>query len=312
MPSFISVVVPVYNSVATLRELDRRLHVVLADIGETYRIIYVDDASPQDETWRLLCELQRESSSTQVIKLMRNFGQQAATLCGMAESDSDYVITIDDDLQHRPEDIPLLLEHRSHDIVIGQFHDKQHSLLKRTASRLKGYFDRVILGKPGNIQLTSYRLLSRPVVEGILSIKTPYPFISAMMLHASRDIKGVRLVHEQRAAGKTGYTSGKLIALFLNLVINNSSVVLRFAGMVGIIAAAFSLVLGIYFMMTKAFMGVPVPGWTSLILFATFGNGLLLFMIGIIGEYLVRIIAGVEQKPVYLIRENIQSGTVDN
>ena len=305
MTDLVSIVVPVYNSTSNLIALTERVYNVFASQDADFELIFVDDASTEPGTWETLERLNQEYSSVRCFTLMRNFGQQAATLCGIAQAKGNYIVTMDDDLQHRPEDIPALLEYRHHDIVIGQFSHKQHSLFKRMSSKIKGTFDRFILGKPKEIQLSAFRLLSRKVTDGILSIKTTYPFIPAMMLYVSKDIKGVMLQHDARKEGNSGYTFLKMLNLFANLLINNSSALLRFVGGIGLLFSLFSFILAGYFVIRKVTIGITVPGWTSVILLTTFGNGLVLFIIGIVGEYLVRIISSVEQKPVYIIRTTL-------
>jgi glycosyltransferase involved in cell wall biosynthesis len=141
----VSIVIPVYDS-SVLEELAQRIHAVFSGLpGTGYEVIFVDDFSSNPETWPTLERLAGQGSKVRAVQLTRNFGQQPATLCGLAEARGDFVITMDDDLQHAPEDIPKFLALTAWDIVIGQFDRKQHHLFRRLASRAKGYFDRIIL-----------------------------------------------------------------------------------------------------------------------------------------------------------------------
>lgn len=298
----VSIVVPVYESPGTLPELGRRVDAVFADRAEEYELIFVDDGSPSGAPWQTLEALALELPRVRAIQLSRNFGQQPATLCGLAEARGDVVLTMDDDLQHAPEDIPTLLAHADHDIVIGHFRRKQHSLGRRLASRVKGWFDRVILGIPKGLQLSSFRLMSRAVVDGVLSIRTPHPFLPALMFHVSRDVVGVPLEHGARRAGRSGYSWRKLFSLFSNLLINNSSVVLRVVGQLGIAVALVSFATGGVVVYRKLFHAINIQGWASLLVAILFLGGLTLFSIGVVGEYLVRIIEGTEARPTYFVR----------
>lgn len=300
----VSIVVPVYNS-TVLAELADRVEAVFRGRPEDFELIFVDDASPDRRVWPELERLARERMGVRVLQLTRNFGQPAATLCGLREARGDWVVTMDDDLQHRPEDLPALLAGRAHDIVIGQFPRREHGLVKRVGSRVKGVFDRVILRKPRGIRLSSFRLLSRTVVDGVLAIRTPYPFLPALMFYVSRDVAGVEVRHERRREGKSGYTLWKLIALFSNLLISNSSLVLRVVGQVGIGFALVSFGLALTVAWRKVAHGIPVQGWASLFTALLLIGGLLLFSLGIIGEYLIRIVESSEERPTYFVRRRL-------
>ena len=183
MKETLSIVIPVYNTVTSLTNLVKRIDDTLSPLGVCYEIIFVNDASPNPETWPHLEKLALTHKQVRVVSLMRNFGQQAATLCGFEHAMGDYILTMDDDLQHRPEEIPNLWEERSHDIVIGQFSRKHHSLFKRITSRLKGWFDHILIGKPKNIHLSSFRLLNRSVVDDIVAWYELTTAIALNLLH---------------------------------------------------------------------------------------------------------------------------------
>jgi len=312
-----SVVVPVYNSRASLHTLVSRLEAVFKDqLHATYEVILVDDASPNPDTWPALEALWEAFDSVHVIRLTRNFGQQAATLCGIREARGTFVLTMDDDLQHRPEDIPNLVSESAHDIVIAQFPQKQHSWWKRATSWLKGWFDVIIIGKPRHIQLSSFRLFHRFVARGIQQIQTPYPLLAAMMFYVSRDVVGVEVHHDPRREGQSNYTLIRMFKLFSNLIISNSSLLLRGVGYIGILSAVGSAGTALYYIARKLLYNTAVSGWTSLIVTNLLIGGLVLLALGIIGEYLIRIVSGTENKPMYYVRQckacRRGSGTTDD
>ncbi len=299
-----SVVIPTYNSTGHLIKLLQRINQVFLEvIKESYEIIFIDDGSENPETWETLKKLQRGQANLTIIQLSKNFGQHAATLCGIKEAKGRYIVTMDDDLQHYPEDIPLLLEQKDHDIVIGRFQKKKHSLFKRVTSRIKGWFDRILIGKPKSIRLTPFRLLKTSIAKGMLLIKTPYPFIPALMFHISKDIVNVDVRHGKSMAGKSTYSLLKMISIFSNLLINNSAFLLRLIGGLGIGVSSISFLIGIYLIVRKLVFNLGVIGWTSTVVSVLFIGGLILFSIGVIGEYLIRIVRTTEQKPTYFIRE---------
>ncbi len=301
----VSIVIPVYDS-PVLEELADSIEAVFrARPEDDYEIIFVDDRSPDPRIWPTLVRLAGERERVMAVQLTRNFGQQAATLCGLREAHGEVVVTLDDDLQHDPRDIPKLLAHADRDIVIGQFERKQHSPFKRLTSRIKGYFDRILIGKPRGIQLSSFRLLGRTVVDGVLSIRTPHPFLPALMFHVSKDVIGVPVSHVARREGRSGYTLRKLFRVFSNLLFNNSSFLLRLVGAVGISFAGLSFLLAGVVIYRKVVHSVNVQGWTSLFATLLLIGGLLLVSLGVVGEYLLRIIESSENRPTYLVRRRL-------
>jgi len=304
-----SIIIPTYNTEKSLELLARRLKTVFETVVHApYEIIFVDDCSSNPNTWITLTQLVKSQEHVQAIRMMRNFGQQAAIVCGMRSAKGAYVITMDDDLQHLPEDIPALIAKRDHDVVIGQFNKRNHSFSKILFSRTKGFFDKVVLGKPSHIQLSPYRLINRSTVEGMKHLfGTPYPFIPAMMFYVTKDIVGAEVNHASRHDGNTGYSFIKLIGLFSNLLINNSSFLLRVIGNVGLTISFLSFALGLYFIYHRIVHATKIVGWTSVIVTVLFTGGLLLFSIGVIGEYLIRIIRGVDKWPNYIIRDHLKN-----
>ncbi len=299
-----SVVIPVYNTVQSLGELSERIDRVFKEqVRATYEIIFVNDGSPNVGTWPALLDVSQSNPNVRSIQLSRNFGQSAATLCGLHEATGEYIITMDDDLQHSPEDIPALVQERHHDIVIAHLAEKKHSWFKRVTSRIRSRFEQAIIGKPGHIRMSSFRCLDRVVVDGVRSMYSPYPFIPALMFYVSKDVVNVTVKHQPRTEGETGYSFIKMIRLFSNLIINNSSLLLRVMGYVGITISLVSLLLGVYFIWKKWALGISVAGWTSVIVSVLFTGGLLLFSVGVVGEYLIRIVQGVERKPLYIIKK---------
>jgi glycosyltransferase involved in cell wall biosynthesis len=297
----VSIVVPVYDSPSPT-VLAERIEDVFRDRAEAYEIIFVDDGSPGEGVWPALEQLARDREHVRAVQLSRNFGQQPATLCGLREARGDVVITIDDDLQHDPRDIPRLLAQSSHDIVIGQLGRKEHHLARRIASRCKAMFDRIIIGTPKELELSSFRLLSRTVVDGVLSIRTPHPFLPALMFYVSRDVVGVPVSHSPRASGGSGYTVRKLVRLFSNLMINNSAILLRAAAYLGMGFAGVSFVLAAIVIYRRLVHDITVAGWASLFAAIMLIGGLLLISVGLTGEYLIRIIETSEAKPTYFVR----------
>jgi len=305
MNKLISIIIPVYNSTLSLDKLAEGINDVFKEINFEHEIIFVDDASPNADTWETLKKLNNKYPEIKCLRLTRNFGQHAATLCGIKNATGDYILTMDDDCQHSPEDIQKLLEHCSHDIVIAKFKEKKHSFFKRITSNLKGYFDCKIIGKPKNIKLSSFRLIKSSIAECMFLINTPYPFIPALLFYVSKDVVNVEVTHYSRLQGNTNYTLIKMIQIFSNLMINNSSLLLRYIGYMGLTSAIVSSILIITLVVNKLSGGPSVEGWTSIMLTILFFGGMTLSSLGIIGEYLIRLVSTTESRPVYIIRSKL-------
>jgi glycosyltransferase involved in cell wall biosynthesis len=301
-----SIVIPAYNSTHSIHQLVTRLHDVFEKtLQESYEIVIVDDGSPRKETWRTLSQLASENSHVRVFRLAKNFGQGCALLCAMSQARGDWVVTMDDDLQHRPEDIPKLAKFRDHDVVIARFPQKQCGHFKKLSSFLKGKLDTYLLGKPEHLTASPFRLLKARVVKDILSIKTPRPFIMAMLLLVTSDLINVDVAHEPRKYGKSNYTLRKSFSLISNMLFNNSSFMLRAMSIFGFCLSGLSFLFGFYLVIKRLFQDQSVPGWTSMMVVVLISTGAVICCLGIIGEYMARLIALAESRPAWVIRDRL-------
>jgi len=299
-----SIVIPVYKSTSSLIELANRIDKLFISMpGNVYELIFVNDSPFDSKTVKTLESLARKSPNVIVIELMKNFGQQAAILCGIDFATGDYIVTMDDDLQHYPEDIPKLIKKNNHDVVIGKFKSKKHSFFKRNASEIKGYFDYIILGKPRWLKLSPFRMIKTEVAKLMVKRNTPHPFISALLFEITDDLVNVDIDHYPRLEGNSSYTFSKMVQLFGNLIINNSSLLLRLVGYLGVTIALAASVAAFALLIRKLFFGYLLEGWASIIVLILFFGGLTLLTLGIIGEYLIRIIATAEERPTFHVRK---------
>lgn len=298
-----SIIIPVYNSVGTLDALASRIGQVLAEsIGASYEILMVDDASPNPETWPTLVDLAKRDPHVRALQLTRNFGRHPAVICGLTHARGEYVVTMDDDLQHRPEDLPLLIAQQHHDIVFANFSRKNHGYLRRMASSIKGWFDVVLIGKPPGVYVSAFLLTNERIKSTMLQIATPFPFIPALLFFVSRDAVGVQTVHAPRMEGKSGYTLRKLLSQFFNLLIGNSSFLLRMISLIGSTVSLLSFLFAVVIVVRKVFVGIDVPGWATLVVATSVLQGLVLLGIGVMGEYLLRLLVSSEHRPCYVLR----------
>ncbi|MHB1393198.1 MAG: glycosyltransferase family 2 protein [Clostridia bacterium] len=223
MYSSISVVVPVYNSESSIGELGHRLIKVLASIAYEYEIIMVDDGS-NDNSFIEMSKLHASCKAVKVICLDGNFGQQNAIMCGLRHATGDFVITIDDDLQHPPEEIPKLLLklEEGFDVVYGIPAAKKHSVVRNLGTVVTDLFFRLICSKPKTVRVGSFRGLKRQVVENISNEYTSFVYITAITLKHVKNIGNVTVEHANRKYGSSNYSFCKLINLFYKLFINYS------------------------------------------------------------------------------------------
>lgn len=304
-----SVVVPVYNSEKSLNELYIRLKNVFDNIiNEEFELILVDDFS-KDNSFAIMKQLHEKDYRVSSIQLSRNCGQHPAILCGFKFAKGEYVITMDDDLQHPPEEIPKLIthikEHPELDVVIGKYTSKKHGAIRNLGTKLSNYVSYRVYGKPKELELTSFRIIRKFVVEELLSLSIDIPRIGNMLLQVNGRIGNVIVEHDERKYGKSGYTFGRLVKDLINNLVTNSSFPLICVRDVGMGSLILSVILGLYYLLKYFIRGTSIVGWTSLVLIIIFYCGLLLFAVGIIGDYLMKILNESKKMPKYYIRKAI-------
>ncbi len=301
-----SVVIPVYNSEGSLQELCKRIVAVFIKMGLSYEIFLIDDFS-SDNSWKVMEALREENANIKILQLMRNYGQHNAIMCGFHNVSGKYIITLDDDLQNPPEEIPKLINeiNKGYDVVIGAPDSKKDTAFKNAGSYLIRYLMTRIFNKPKELKLSSFRIINRPVVDGIKNFKTPYPFIAGILLSTTTNIANVTVKHDERKYGKSNYNLSKLLKLAFNLIINYSAIPLRLIAFVGMAVSFLSLFLGSFFMIRKLIYDSIIPGWTSVVVLLSFFNGILLAFLSMQGEYIARIIGEVSNRQQFVIRKKI-------
>lgn len=289
----ISVVVPVYRSAALLPTLVGRLKAVLEGEGRSWEVILVDDASP-DDSYATLQRLRRAEPRLRIVQFARNQGQQHATLCGLNYARGSEVITIDDDLQNPPEEIPRLLAklREGAAAVLGRIRDKRHGWWRNAGSRLHQRLAERIIGKPRELYLSSFRALSRPAVDRIVRYKGAHPHISALLLKSvpASAVVNVDVAHAPRPDGGGTYSLRKLVKTASFLLINHSYIPLRFMTAWGFLLSVLSLLFAAYVVARVLFFGHGLPGWPSLSVLIAFLSGNILMALGVVGEYLGRLV----------------------
>lgn len=301
----LSVVVPVYNSAQTLQELKERLEKTLLDlVGYGYELIFVNDGS-SDSSWDILREMASKNERIIAVNLTRNFGQHNALMCGFSQAGGRYIVTLDDDLQNPPEEIPKLFNkiQAGHDVVYGSYTTKQHSKLRNIGSEFVQFVFRKTFKT--DVRLSSFRIIKRDIVRRIISYNKSFTFIDGLISWFTANIGAVRVDHHKRKVGSSEYSLNKLILLALNMVTNFSIVPAQLSSLIGIAFAFLGFAFGIYFIIKKVFCGIPVPGYASIIVAIAIFSGVQLLTIGILGEYISRIHINVGERPQYAIMDII-------
>lgn len=304
-PPHYSVVAPVYNGTITVEELFERTKAVFTQLGSSFEMILVED-NGQDNSWQKITQLHKNyPQQVRGIKLTRNYGQHNATLCGFKYARGSYIITIDDDLQAPPEEIPKLLHcfaQTQADVVYGVYPIKKHSLVRRIGSyTVRKLFK---LGAGTQNQGSSFRLIARPIAEQLTRHSQSYVYIDELLQWYTTHIAATPVEHYASKKGKSGYPLLKLIVFTLNLIINYTAIPLRLMTYSGLFFAVVFFCVGLYYIYEKLFWGAQL-GFTSLITAIFFTTGLIMFCLGIIGEYLRRLYLGQNQQPQYTIRETL-------
>ena len=298
----ISFVVPVYNGAKMTERLYDRLLPVARSFGN-YEIIFVDDGS-KDESLSTLEKLAAKDGNVCVVQLSRNFGQHNATLAGLSCARGDVIITLDQDLQNPPEEIPRLIEKLSEwfDVVYGLPEERGYGYFRSATSGFSKWVSKKILSTSLQGNSSSFRAMRRWVVDEVVKYKSSYIYIDGLIGWTTTNIGGV-LVRNVKAETKSHYTIQRLINHGLNLVVNFSIRPLQIASLVGAASAVFGLFGAIIVIAEKILFGIPVQGWASLMVVVLVVGGLQIGFLGLIGEYTGRILMNSNSSPVFVIRE---------
>ncbi len=307
----VSIVVPVYRTEQDLIDLAGRTQTTMQAAGIPYELVFVDDNSP-NATWDILQSLQASDPTiVTVVRLMRNFGQHNALMCGFRHARGDVIVTIDDDLQNPPEEIPGLLDalHQGgYDLVYGAPDQKKHAVMRNMGSRVVNMFYRMVFNTDATV--TSFRAIRRELLLAILTYNLNFTFIDGLLAWNTQRVGEVIVSHRPRERGRSGYSIAKLVQLALNLFTNFSLLPLQVASVVGLLASCAGLLAGVFFLVKTLAHDTSVPGYSSIIVAVMTLGGLQLLAIGIIGEYIGRLHLNVNRKPQYTVREVLWTGSV--
>lgn len=303
----LSIVIPVYNSQETIGQLIDKIVKNLKDYD--IEIVLVNDYS-SDKSHEIC--LQKYKTYPQIIrylKLSRNFGEHNAVMAGLNYSKGDYAVIMDDDFQNPPEEVVRIIDYMSKnkfDVLYTYYGDKKHSRFRNLGSWFNDKVGNIILKKPKDLYLSSFKCISRFIVDEIIKYKGPYPYIDGLILRATRNIGKIKVLHNASKKSKSGYTIGKLVSLWLNMFINFSAVPLRISFLIGCSLTAFGVLLLLFFVIDMYFWhheGMWPAGWASLLVSIITFSGTQLISIGLLGEYIGKSYLTVNNTPQFIIRE---------
>lgn len=300
----VSVVVPVYNSVDSLAELIDRLGAVLGERAGGYEVILVNDGS-SDNSWQVIEELAARNPTVHGIALMRNYGQHNALLSGIRAASGDVTVTIDDDLQNPPEEIPALLAKlaENYDVVYGTPEREQHGLWRDIASQVTKLALQSAMGIENARNVSTFRAFRTRLRDAFSGYKSPFVSIDVLLTWGTTRFAAIPVRHDRRTIGASSYTFGKLVNHALNMLTGFSVVPLQIASLIGFAFTVFGVLILVYVLARYLVQGGGVPGFPFLASIIALFSGAQLLALGIIGEYLARMHARTMEKPAYTIRE---------
>lgn len=307
-PRGVSVVVPVYRSARILPELHKRLVNTLERLAVAFEIILVEDCGG-DDSWEIINELARSDRRVRGIRMSRNFGQHNALLCGIRAARHECTITLDDDLQNPPEEIPKLLDKlaQGYAVVYATPEHERHGLLRDVASRITKLALTSTMGAETARNVSAFRAFRTDVRAGFADYRSPFVSIDVLLTWGTSRFAAIPVRHEPRLTGASGYTLRKLINHALNMMTGFSTLPLQVASIIGFAFTLFGIcvlayVLGRYFL-----EGGSIPGFPFLASIIAIFSGAQLFALGIIGEYLARMHFRTMERPPYVVASHTAS-----
>ena len=303
----VSVAIPCYRSSRTIPSVVREVReTITAREGFDYQIILVND-SPDDDTFDTIAALCREDPRIVGVDLSRNFGQTTAKMAALPYVIGDVLVYMDDDGQHPADQIFKLVDKilEGYDLVYARFSRKHHSLFKRITSRLNARVLEWNGSKPKDIVISSFYAISPLAVDALQSYHSPFPSMGAYLAHVVSRYANVDMEHRDRLAGHSNYTLRKMLRLWFTGFTNFSTVPLRIAAFVGAICSVTGFLAAAIFVIRKLLNPAVAAGFTTSVALQLFIGGIIMMLLGLIGEYIGRIYMTVSNMPQYQVREII-------
>ena len=303
----LSFVIPCYRSADSISQVVHEIiKTVESDARFEYEIICINDCSP-DNTYQVLKQLSQENLKIKVIDLSRNFGQHSALMAGFNHVTGDIIVCLDDDGQNPPSEMFKLIDKldEGYDLVSAKYSKKKHSLFRKIGTKISFAMSSYLVGKPKDIDLNSYYVFKRYVLDEGIKYDNPYPFVHGLILRVTRNMANVEIDHKERQSGSSGYNLKKLFGLWMNGFTAFSEKPLRIASIIGCICAGLGFLYGLIIIIRKLLNPEILVGYSSMMAVILFLCGMIMLFLGLLGEYIGRIYISINNAPQYAIRETI-------
>ena len=305
----LSFVIPCYRSEKTIEKVAEEIRETVSQKSDyDYEIICVNDCSP-DNVYDVLVKMAEKDKKVKVVNLAKNMGKHCAVMAGYSVVEGDYVVNLDDDCQSPVCELWKLMDplvNDNYDVATAVYYEKKESRFKRFGSDVNMWVSQIMLDKPKGLRFENFSVMKRFVCDEMIKYKNPYPYMEGLILRVTKRITGVEM--EQRNRGDengSGFTLGKSLSLFINGFTSFSVKPLRIATIVGTFFAIIGFIYGVYTIVHKIMVPAVPMGYSSTLAIVLFSNGIIMFLLGLIGEYVGRIFICINDSPQYVIRDTI-------
>lgn len=301
----VSIIIPVYHGESTIAPLYEKIKETSEKHAYSYEVIFVWDCGP-DQSWQQIQLLKKKyPEHIKAIHLSRNFGQHNAIICGFEHASGDFVVTMDEDLQHDPSEIHKLIEKQKSgdfDVVYGNYSQRKHNSFRNITSQvLKKMLE---IGIPElHKDYSAYRLIKKETAKACINMQNSYTFLDGYISWITTNVSSIEVTHSIRQGGESSYTLKKLIAHSINIFVTFSNLPIKMVNWLSLTFFVFTFVYASYTLIQKLFFNSLIPGFTSIIVLLGFGIGSILFGISVLGEYIHRINLKTTKRPNYTIRQ---------
>lgn len=301
-----SIVIPVYGSSKVLKTLYKRINNVFVDISNNYEIIFIEDCSP-DNVWDIILDISSFDKRVRALKLSKNFGQHNALLCGIREARGNFIITLDDDLQNPPEEIPNLINEisKGFDVVYGKPKKEKRVFYRKIITQLTKFSLDYATGSSNSRNISSFRIFKNNLRESFSNFNNQTVNIDILLTYSTNKLSFINVDHDARYQDKSGYNLLKLIRHTINILTGLSTAPLHFATFLGIALSIFGLLIFTYVILQWIIYGSVVRGFTFIASIVALFSGSQLLALGILGLYISRIHNNLLHRPSYVVKEKI-------
>ncbi|WP_205957985.1 glycosyltransferase family 2 protein [Flavivirga algicola] len=301
----ISIVIPVYNGENSIANLVTDL-IDRLSISYSLEIVLVNDCSPDNSEAVCLSIFEKHKSIVKFLSLSKNVGEHNAVMAGLNQVTGNFTVIMDDDFQNPVMEVVKLIEFAivsKHDVIYTYYDKKEHSFFRNLGSRFNDKVATILLKKPKDLYLSSFKIMNKFLVKEIIKYDLPFPYIDGLILRTTNSIGKLEVRHDKRINGASNYTLKKLVSLWMNMFTNFSILPLRFSMIVGFVFSLFGFGYGLFAVIEKLFNPHLPIGYTALIVLVSVFSGIQLMALGMVGEYLGRMFMSQNKKPQYSIRK---------